>query len=175
MGPGSFFSSRPCRHFVRHGFVCWEFPFGGISLDSNFPKYASSHFRDLFFKNHNIWFEMGIYGSVWARIKTGRSPMAKDHFWTPPDPQMAHTNPEMANLLSTRPTSLEYSFIKWSIFPLAVHMIAIFWGVEEMGNFLEASNGPQHLQQTNSQSTIHSSSPPRLDHSKGWLLDHGGK
>ena len=33
---------------------------------------------------------MGPYGSVWGDIKTGRSPMAPDHFWTPPDPKMAH-------------------------------------------------------------------------------------
>ena len=33
---------------------------------------------------------MGPYGSVWAHIKTGRSPMAYDHFWTPPDPKKGH-------------------------------------------------------------------------------------
>ena len=35
---------------------------------------------------------MGPYGSVWGDIKTGRSPMTYDHFWTPPDPKMAHKN-----------------------------------------------------------------------------------
>ena len=30
---------------------------------------------------------MGPYGSVGAHIKTGRSPMAHDHFQTPPDPK----------------------------------------------------------------------------------------
>ena len=30
---------------------------------------------------------MGPYGSVGAHIKTGRSPMAQDHFKTPPDPK----------------------------------------------------------------------------------------
>ena len=30
--------------------------------------------------------EMGPYGSVGAHIKTGRSPMAQDHFKTAPDP-----------------------------------------------------------------------------------------
>ena len=35
---------------------------------------------------------MGPYGSVGAHIKTGRSPMAQDHFKTPPDPKMAHKN-----------------------------------------------------------------------------------
>ena len=33
---------------------------------------------------------MDPYGSVWAHIKTGRSPMAHDHFWTPPDPKKGH-------------------------------------------------------------------------------------
>ena len=27
-------------------------------------------------------------------MKTGRSPMAQDHFKTPPDPKMAHKNPK---------------------------------------------------------------------------------
>ena len=35
---------------------------------------------------------MGPYGSVWGDIKIGRSPMAPDHFWTPPDSKMAHKN-----------------------------------------------------------------------------------
>ena len=41
--------------------------------------------------------EMGPYGSVWADIKTGKSPMAHDHFKTPPDPKKGHgmaKNPE---------------------------------------------------------------------------------
>ena len=46
-------------------------------------------------KKYEIWFEMGPYGSVGAHIKTGRSPMAQDHFKTPPDPKMAHKNPKM--------------------------------------------------------------------------------
>ena len=36
---------------------------------------------------------MGPYGSVGAHIKTGRSPMAQDHFQTPPDPQKGLYNP----------------------------------------------------------------------------------
>ena len=32
---------------------------------------------------------MGPYGLVGAYIQTGRSPMAQDHAWTPPDPQKA--------------------------------------------------------------------------------------
>ena len=39
---------------------------------------------------YEIWSEMGPYGSVGAHIKTGRSPMAQDHFETPPDPKKAH-------------------------------------------------------------------------------------
>ena len=36
---------------------------------------------------------MGPYGSVGAHIKTGRSPVAHDHFQTPPDPQKGYNNP----------------------------------------------------------------------------------
>ena len=35
---------------------------------------------------------MGPYGSVWADIKTGKSPMAHDHFQTPPDPKRGYKN-----------------------------------------------------------------------------------
>ena len=35
---------------------------------------------------------MGPYGSVWADIKTGKSPMAQDHFQTPPDPKRGYKN-----------------------------------------------------------------------------------
>ena len=34
----------------------------------------------LFGKNNGIGFEMGPYGSIWARINTGRSLMAHEHF-----------------------------------------------------------------------------------------------
>ena len=49
-------------------------------------------FRDLicFGSKTEIWSEMGSYGSVGAHIKTGRSPMAQDHFQTPPDPKKGH-------------------------------------------------------------------------------------
>ena len=33
---------------------------------------------------------MGPHGSVGAHVKTGRSPTAPDHFWTPPDPKIDH-------------------------------------------------------------------------------------
>ena len=47
-------------------------------------------FREIcLFNNHGICSEMGPYGSVGAHIKTGRSPMAQDHFKTPPDPKRA--------------------------------------------------------------------------------------
>ena len=46
-------------------------------------------------KKYEIWSEMGPYGSVGAHIKTGRSPMAQDHFKAPPDPKTAHKNPKM--------------------------------------------------------------------------------
>ena len=53
-------------------------------------------FRDFYlFKSHGIWSEMGPYGSLWAHIKTGRSPMARDHFQTPPDPKMGYKNTKM--------------------------------------------------------------------------------
>ena len=39
---------------------------------------------------YEILSEMGPYGSVGAHIKTGRSPMAQDHFKTPPDPKKGH-------------------------------------------------------------------------------------
>ena len=38
-------------------------------------------------EKYEIWSEMGPYGSIGAHIKTGRSPMAQEHFQTPPDPQ----------------------------------------------------------------------------------------
>ena len=42
---------------------------------------------------------MGPYGSVGAHIKTGWSPMAHDHFWTPPDPQRGHKNLKLTKKL----------------------------------------------------------------------------
>ena len=49
-----------------------------------------------FVPKYGILSDMGPYGSVGAHIKTGRSPMAQDHFKTPPDPKMAHKNPKRA-------------------------------------------------------------------------------
>ena len=45
-------------------------------------------------QNHGIWSEMGPYGSIWAHIKTGRSPMAQHHFQTPPDPKRGYKRPQ---------------------------------------------------------------------------------
>ena len=45
------------------------------------------------YEKYENWAEMGPYGSVWADIKTGRSPMAHDHFQTPLDPQKGYRNP----------------------------------------------------------------------------------
>ena len=42
---------------------------------------------------------MGPYGSVWAHVKTGRSPMAHGHFQTPPDPKRGPKNPKMIKKL----------------------------------------------------------------------------
>ena len=39
---------------------------------------------------YEIWREMIPYGSVGTHIKTGRSPMAQDHFQTPADPKKGH-------------------------------------------------------------------------------------
>ena len=38
---------------------------------------------------------MGSYGSVGAHIKTGESPMAQEHFKTPPDRKKAYNNPKI--------------------------------------------------------------------------------
>ena len=43
-------------------------------------------------KKYEILSEMGPYGSVGAHIKTGRSPMAHDHFQTTPDLQKGFYN-----------------------------------------------------------------------------------
>ena len=45
-------------------------------------------------KKYEIWSEMGPYGSVGAHIKTGRSPMAQDHFKTPPGPKRGYIRPK---------------------------------------------------------------------------------
>ena len=37
---------------------------------------------------------MGPYGWVGAHIKTGRSPMAQDHFKTPPGPKKGYKRPQ---------------------------------------------------------------------------------
>ena len=68
-------------------------------------RWEDLHFRkSLFFSGseffwptkYEIWCEMGPYGSVGAHIETGRSPMAQDHFQTPPDPKKVYKNQKMA-------------------------------------------------------------------------------
>ena len=58
-------------------------------------------------KKYEIWSEMGPYGSVGVHIKTGRSPMAQDHFKTPPDPKkgngMTKNQKEKKNLELAKP------------------------------------------------------------------------
>ena len=44
------------------------------------------------YEKYANWAEMGPYGSVLADIKTGKSPMAQDHFQTPPDPKRGYEN-----------------------------------------------------------------------------------
>ena len=53
---------------------------------------AFSSLKNSIHENHENLTEMGPYGSVGAHIKTGRSPMAHDHFQTPPDPKKGCTN-----------------------------------------------------------------------------------
>ena len=36
--------------------------------------------RSMFFENHGIWYEVGLYGSILAYIQEGKSSMAQDHF-----------------------------------------------------------------------------------------------
>ena len=44
------------------------------------------------YENHEKMSEMRPYGSVWADIKIGKSPMAQDHFQNPPDPERGYKN-----------------------------------------------------------------------------------
>ena len=41
-----------------------------------------SGLKNKMYEKYENWSEMGPYGSVWADIKTGKSPMAHDHFQT---------------------------------------------------------------------------------------------
>ena len=52
---------------------------------------------------HGIWSEMGPYGWIWGHIKTGRSPMAHDHFQNPLDPKKDHKNLKLTNKLFFSP------------------------------------------------------------------------
>ena len=63
------------------------------------------------YENHGNCAEMDPYGSVWADIKTGRSPVAQDHFQTPPDPKRGYkTSSKIQKRLKVRakPAKLAY-------------------------------------------------------------------
>ena len=47
--------------------------------------------------------EMGPYGSEWARIKTGRSHVAQDHFRTPPGPKRGYIRLQKIKNLKVAP------------------------------------------------------------------------
>ena len=49
-----------------------------------------SGLKNYMYEKYGNLAEMGPYGSVWADIKTGKSPMAQDHFQTPPDPKRGY-------------------------------------------------------------------------------------
>ena len=63
------------------------------------------------YEKYGIWSEMGPYGSVWANIKTGRSPMAHDHFWTPPDPKKGAPGMKEAEFTKVCPGRLPQLYI----------------------------------------------------------------
>ena len=109
---------EPSRIFVYGAFYTYVYKCGPVHVHAHFeaensheaPKASKSlgspnpqakllsryEFQDFdMFKNHGILSDMGPHGSVCAHIKTGRSPLAQDHFWTPPDQTMAHTNSKM--------------------------------------------------------------------------------
>ena len=66
-------------------------------------KFRYVAFEYLSYTTYGIWFEMGPYGSIWAQTKTGRSHMAQEYLWTPPNPkrimkdQKIQKNPKMAS------------------------------------------------------------------------------
>ena len=77
-------SSHICQIFMR--MARWG--------DLHFRKSLDFGQSEIFWPTkYEIWSEMGPYGSVGAHIKTGRSPMAHDHFQTPPDPPKGFYNP----------------------------------------------------------------------------------
>ena len=67
------------------------------------------------YEKYGNWGEMGPYGSVGAHIKTGKSPMAYGHFWTPPDPKRGAPLMEEAVL----------EMCAWS--PFANYIYSILW------------------------------------------------
>lgn len=52
------------------------------------PKVQKEGYQDFqFYETRGDLIEIVPYGSKWTHIKTGKSCMAQDHFWTPPYPQ----------------------------------------------------------------------------------------
>ena len=76
-------------------------------------------------KKYEILSEMGPYGSVGAHIKTGRSPMAQDHFKTPPDPKKGHG-------MTKNPRKNKGYYKVGQVNPRQVY--AFLFTFEEMGN-----------------------------------------
>ena len=53
-------------------------------------------------------------GSVWAHIKTGKSPMAHDHFKTPPDPKRGYSRPKKSQKsLKVRAKPAKHKMTHW--------------------------------------------------------------
>ena len=84
-------------------------------------------------KTYEIRFEMGPYCSVGAHIKTGRSPMAQDHFQTPPDPKRGHKNTKM-----TQKTGWGRAGVIWFFSDLLAFYLS-FRGEEAFRNYPDTS------------------------------------
>ena len=93
---------------------------------------------------------MGSYASVGAHIKTGKSPMAHDHFQTPPDPKKGYTNPKCEQTIDKCP---EYAFYKkfraalraaftsfWIIFWIFMALLGVRRGSEMILSFRAPSS-----------------------------------
>ena len=66
---------------------------------------AFSSLKNKMYENHENLPEMGPYGSVWADIKTGRSPMAQD-----PDPKRGYKRSQkLKKVLKSVPNQPSYA------------------------------------------------------------------
>ena len=68
------------------------------------------------------WSEIGPYGSVGAYIKTGRSPVAQNHFQTPPDPKRGYKRPK--NLKKSKRVCATSAKKLWEL-GMGVEMLAL--------------------------------------------------